>query len=316
MLFLIRNILCNFAHQSSAMDKGITIVIPVYNRERVVMRTLESVRVQTYRSFHLILVDNASTDGTREVLEQFKSQADGELHVDIVTEPRKGAAAARNAGLARVATEWCLFFDSDDVMLPGHLEQIMQYVSDNEGVDIVGWPLLIGDRVHPFRTKDMDFYNVFNSQFTTQAYCARTSLFRKVGGWREAMPMAEDVELGARLLATGARVGGIAGSPQVVVNNVDVSVSSIHAHQLLNFEAAFESIRQSLPDYKKHWADLRLIVLAANEAKGDPQARPTVDRIIKCTSAHRRWLWRLFYRYSLAGGRGVAMIYRMLFRCI
>ena len=75
----------------------LTVVIPVYNREGIVLRTLESLDRQTCRDFRVVLVDNASTDRTREVLEQWGRRTD--LEVEIICENRPGAAAARAAGL-------------------------------------------------------------------------------------------------------------------------------------------------------------------------------------------------------------------------
>ena len=94
----------------------LSLIIPVYNRVHCIMRALESVRVQELEDFELVLGDDASTDGTREVVQREFPQAKlARLAVN------SGAAAARNAAL-RVATgELLAFLDSDDEWLPGKL---------------------------------------------------------------------------------------------------------------------------------------------------------------------------------------------------
>ena len=99
----------------------ISLVIPVRNRASIVGRTLDSVAAQTRLPDQIVLVDNGSTDGTLEVLRRW---ANGRSNVQVVTEPRPGAAEARNCGLRAVTEEYVMFFDSDDTMPPRHVEEI------------------------------------------------------------------------------------------------------------------------------------------------------------------------------------------------
>ena len=88
-----------------AVKPEITIIIPVHNRERIVGRTLESVRCQTFRPLAVVLVDNNSTDATPEVLRAWKEHAEGPgLEIILIDESRAGAAAARARGLREVTT--------------------------------------------------------------------------------------------------------------------------------------------------------------------------------------------------------------------
>ncbi|MDE6573922.1 MAG: glycosyltransferase family 2 protein, partial [Muribaculaceae bacterium] len=96
------------------MSARLSIIIPVYNRESIVLRTLESVERQTLRPLKLILVDNGSSDGTLAVLEQWRQEhAAPGFEVEVYSEPVPGACAARNKGLAVADTEFVMFFDSD-----------------------------------------------------------------------------------------------------------------------------------------------------------------------------------------------------------
>ena len=78
----------------------LTIVVPVRNRQDVVGRTLRSIAAQTLRPLKVILVDNASTDSTLQILRKWAdSAADSAIDVKILSETTPGASAARNRGL-------------------------------------------------------------------------------------------------------------------------------------------------------------------------------------------------------------------------
>ena len=94
--------------------KRVSIIIPYYNRERLLERTLRSVKRQTYRPVEIILVDNASTDHSAAVARRFKEEAEDGMTVHLLRENTPGAAAARNCGLRAAQGEYVYFFDSDD----------------------------------------------------------------------------------------------------------------------------------------------------------------------------------------------------------
>lgn len=75
----------------------IDIIVPVYNRAKIVQPTLQAIAAQSFKDYRLVLVDNNSTDDTLQVLEAFK-QEHSDIDVTIVQCATPGAAAARNAG--------------------------------------------------------------------------------------------------------------------------------------------------------------------------------------------------------------------------
>lgn len=95
----------------------LSVIIPTYNRRDVLQHALDSVRAQTVAVDEIIVVDDASTDGTVEFLRE--TQPD--VVVTRMTK-RSGAAAARNAGIAVAAGSYLAFLDSDDRFLPAKLE--------------------------------------------------------------------------------------------------------------------------------------------------------------------------------------------------
>lgn len=97
---------------------AVSVIIPTYNRAHLVGRAIRSVLNQTFTDFELIVVDDASTDNTREEVESV-----GDLRIRYIRhEQRKGGSAARNTGIEVAHGEFLAFLDSDDEWLPRKLE--------------------------------------------------------------------------------------------------------------------------------------------------------------------------------------------------
>jgi glycosyltransferase involved in cell wall biosynthesis len=100
-----------------ALVLPVTVIIPAYNRREMVARALASVSRQTARPAEVIVVDDASDDGTAEAAERLGARV-------IRHDSNGGTAAARNSGLAGATQEWVALLDSDDEWLPNHLETL------------------------------------------------------------------------------------------------------------------------------------------------------------------------------------------------
>lgn len=295
---------------------GITVVIPVRDREKIVCRTLDSVYAQTYRPVRLIVVDNGSTDSTFETVSEWAGRHnDDDFKVSVLSEPVPGACRARNRGLDAVETEWTMFFDSDDVMLPGHVGRAMANAGDD--TDVVGWNYILqkndGSRViRRFYQNDFVYNNLFHSMFGTVRYMARTSLFRKAGGWLDEAAMFDDTELGMRLLALNPRIKFAGSEITMTTFETEKSIMTSPAGRLQSMQPALDAMQVNMPPATRHWADLMRILMALTWARGDAGSRDYVKKIIAATPSPRRYIWRLFELYTSAGGRGVAHIYRLL----
>ena len=102
---------------------AVSVVIPVYNRESTVARALLSVVAQTLHDIEIIVVDDASTDGTVEVIRQINDPR----VICIACDTNNGAAAARNRGIAAATGSFIAFLDSDDYWAPDKLERQLEY---------------------------------------------------------------------------------------------------------------------------------------------------------------------------------------------
>lgn len=98
-----------------------SVVIPVHNKLPHLERSINSVLNQTFSDFELILVDDASTDGSSNKIKEFN---DSRIRIYIRDTPGPGGYAARNLGIEKAEGEWVAFLDADDEWHPNHLEKM------------------------------------------------------------------------------------------------------------------------------------------------------------------------------------------------
>lgn len=110
----------------------VSVIIPTYNREASIRRSIESVLNQTYTDLELIVVDDGSVDGTAAVV-----KAIDDPRLRYVYQPNGGAGAARNRGMELAKGDYIAFQDSDDVWRPDKLRKQMEYLMEND-YDFIG----------------------------------------------------------------------------------------------------------------------------------------------------------------------------------
>ena len=110
----------------------ISIIVPVYNVEDYLEECLESIKNQTYTDIEVILVNDGSTDGSKEICERY-CQQNPRFH--FINQKNQGQSVARNNGVAVSTGEFITFVDSDDVISEKYIEMLNNYMNDN--VDIV-----------------------------------------------------------------------------------------------------------------------------------------------------------------------------------
>lgn len=104
-----------------------SVIVPLYNKEAYVRRTLESVIAQTYKDFECIVIDDGSTDGSLDVVQSLDIE---DCKLGIISQANAGVAAARNNGVAKSHGEYVCFLDADDWWEPSFLEEMDQLIRD------------------------------------------------------------------------------------------------------------------------------------------------------------------------------------------
>ena len=114
-----------------------SVVIPVYNKEKTLLRAIESVLNQTYPDFELIVVNDASNDNSLNLIKSF---ADSRIVIIESDNPGSGGYKARNLGTKIAKYDWVTFLDADDEWLTGHLEELNRLrLLPNDGFLSTSW---------------------------------------------------------------------------------------------------------------------------------------------------------------------------------
>jgi glycosyltransferase involved in cell wall biosynthesis len=189
----------------------ITIIIPLYNAEKYLIETLESISLQSYVEWQCIIVDDASTDRSVDLILEYIKQDDRFIFINRSDHSaRKGANTCRNIGLKYTATNWVMFVDADDLLKQDCLKNRILTILSNLSRDM-----------YVFRTAIVDYSNdtigsFYNPNTITEDIIHRlvahkvpwhtmspiwqTDFLRKTGAWNENYERLQDIELNLRAL--------------------------------------------------------------------------------------------------------------------
>lgn len=112
----------------------VSVIIPCYNRESYISETIESVLAQTYKDFELIVINDGSTDGSKEVILQYTDRLTFLEHAGGVN---RGQSASLNLGLMHCTGKFICILDSDDLFAPEKLEQQLQALKNSPEIGLV-----------------------------------------------------------------------------------------------------------------------------------------------------------------------------------
>jgi len=181
---------------------NISVIIPSYNRAALLTRAIDSVLAQTFPAHEIIVVDDASTDETAEVLSQFSSA------IKVVTNAEnRGVSFSRNAGIRRASSEWIAFLDSDDQWHPNKLEKQRQFHSSHPGLMISQcdeiW-IRNGVRVNPMEKHAKRGGWIFEACIplcivSPSAVIIHKDIFERVGLFDVNLKACEDYDLWLRI---------------------------------------------------------------------------------------------------------------------
>jgi len=206
----------------------ISVIIPAYNAAQFVRTAIESCLSQTYAPHEIVVVDDASTDGTAALAESFP------LPVRVIRLAQNmGVAAARNRGIQESTGNWIAFLDADDWFLPEKLERQRLCILENERAVLVyaGWRIISVDGVESLgRFKppsDLLPMLRYRCNLPLLTILVRRDVFDSVGGFNPAYRRCQDWDLWLRI-AGRYSVESFAGLPEplAVYRRVPGSLSS------------------------------------------------------------------------------------------
>lgn len=199
-----------------------SVVIPLYNKEQHIIRTLNSIAKQSYAASEIIVVDDGSTDNGPQLVSECNID-----NVTLVQQKNGGVSSARNTGISLAKHEFIAFIDADDQWLPLYLEEIANLVAKfpQAGVYATHYQVIEpGNKyvdakvnlkdVDPTGTLLDDYFDVASKgdlPFTMSSITVRKSLVDNIGDFPLNEPMGEDQDFFVR----AAMASDIAYSPSI-----------------------------------------------------------------------------------------------------
>lgn len=189
----------------------ITVVIPLYNKADCIATALDSVLVQTYQDFEVIVVDDGSTDDGASIVERYSYP-----RIRLIRQENAGVSAARNKGIAEAKGEYVAFLDADDEWMPEYLEVQHQLTEKYPQCDVFATNYEFRGqsgnmestilRRLPSKDEDFELTNYFEVAYCshpplwTSAVMARKAALDSVGGFPVGVCSGEDLLTWARLI--------------------------------------------------------------------------------------------------------------------
>ena len=246
------------------MKTEITLAICMYNAEKYIEETLACIKAQTMQDFHLLLVDDCSTDRTVEYVERFFQQKQRQYELVKLTQ-NQGIAYGRNFALHHAQTKYLIFVDSDDLPLPLLLEKEYQVLSNDENlIAVSSWSQFIDAKSKKMRG-GLFIGDTTKAQFLKRAQAAkrvylpiqtmfdRAAAIRVGGfsldGYPDGKPryrdFCEDLDLWTRLSDLYAEGKYIIVLPEVLyLYRKSEGLSSSHFNMIIKMEYVKVNLRR------------------------------------------------------------------------
>lgn len=204
-------------------DDSVSVLLPAYNGEATIARAIDSILRQGMTKFEFVVVDDGSTDGTWDVIREFRDPR----MISVRHERNLGLVAALTTGLQFCTGTLIARQDQDDVSLSGRLAEQLQFMTQHPDVVVVGtWANVVPTATfarkrsvahlrHPVRDEDIRLLLTWNNPFVHGSTMMRRAALDAAGGYSqdEAVTPPEDYELWVRM----AKQGKLQNIPLVLV---------------------------------------------------------------------------------------------------
>ena len=179
----------------------VSVCIPVYNSKKFIVEAIESVLSQDYRYFEVIVINDGSCDGTTKIIKRHFS----DFRLRYYTQKHQGIAATRNRLVELSRGKYISPQDADDIMLPGKLKRLAEFLDKNPQVGVIyGNSLKITENGTILKERYMGkppekFWDLFSNCIPHGSSMVRKSKICTVGGYDESLTTAVDYDLWLKL---------------------------------------------------------------------------------------------------------------------
>lgn len=152
----------------------ISVIIPLYNKEPIIERSLQSVLTQDYDDFEVIVVNDGSTDKSAEIVKSINDS-----RINLIEQENGGPSKARNTGIKHAKGDWILFLDADDELLSGALKTFYEKTLEHPNINMFCGEVLINKKKKKSYQEGC-IRNIYKSLFYNVFYpCSGSSIFSK-----------------------------------------------------------------------------------------------------------------------------------------
>ncbi len=257
----------------------ISVIIPVYNGEKTIKNTIESVLKQTFTDFELIIINDGSQDSTLAVIDNIQDS-----RKKVFSYPNAGVSESRNRGLEQSTGEYIAFLDADDLWTPDKLEAQFKALQENPNAAVAySWSDWIDESGQFLRAgghitvNGKAYPNLLLRDFVESGSnpLIRRQALTEVGSFDPSVTPAEDWDMWLRL---AARYEFIAvPSPQILYrispNSASFNIWKMEAGSLRTIERAFAQAPASLQHLKREVLGNRYKYLTFKALEGPPERR-------------------------------------------
>ncbi len=243
------------------MSPRVSVVMPAFDAEQTVGAAISSVLWQTYSDLEAVVVDDGSTDATGAIADSFPEP------VRVVTQENAGVAAARNRGIAEARGELIAFCDADDVLLPRHLQALVEVYDRVGGIATSNCYWLFPGGIHTSRVRYKGGFPPPQRQrlaILEQNFVSTMSLFAKtllaeLGPFDVERRRAEDWDFWLRAIYAGRRVA-LQPRPLALYRWGSAGLSADRDEMDADVEAVLRkaTARDDLTDEERAYLDRRL----------------------------------------------------------
>lgn len=244
----------------------VSVLIPTYNRAKYIRDAIDSVLRQTFTDFEVIVVDDGSTDNTREIVTGYTDP-----RVKYIYQENSGVSTARNNGIKISNAEYIAFLDSDDMYLEDMLEKSVRILDEHPEVGYsYGQSNIMREGVGVYRTRTSPFHShstvvgsveqvrelLFHSPITTSTFIGRCHCIEETGGFHPELWTCQDYHLFVKLAKRCS--GYYIAKP--LINFRYHEENQLHRQMKPGKEKAFPLILSEVfddPDFAPHCEDIR-----------------------------------------------------------